>query len=174
MNAKILLCLLLIPSVGACVTTREELNRQRGVTAELDAKPIKSEDLTKPAETPPVSQTPVPQPPLTPKTAPEPVPESSGQPSAQAPVPAPKTDLTTLSEDELRAELAKANGQVEELQHEKELKEKNGAEDLKKAQERIVALEKQLKELTPETLTVPEGQTPFDTAGEEKKEAEKI
>jgi TolA-binding protein len=173
MNAKILLCLLLIPSVGACVTTRDELNRQRGVTAELDAKPIKSEDLTKPSEAPAASQTPVPQPPLAPKTAPEPVRESSSQTAAQAPVPAPKTDFTTLSEDELRAELAKANGQVEELQHEKELKEKNGSEDLKKAQERIGALEKQLKELTPETLTVPEGKTPFE-AGKDAYLAEKF
>ncbi|MBU6153891.1 MAG: tetratricopeptide repeat protein [Bdellovibrionales bacterium] len=156
MNSKILLVFFLIPSVGACVTTREELNRRRESAAELDAKPVKTEELLKSniPEKNPVEATA-----SSPATAPVP----SAQPPTAAPVPpAAKTDPTTLSEDELRAELARANGRLEEIQHEQELKERATNDDLKKAQERISALEKQLKELTPETLTLPEGKSPFD------------
>jgi TolA-binding protein len=79
-------------------------------------------------------------------------------------IPAAKPDLTTLSEDELRAELAKTTGRVEELQHEKELKEKTHADEIRKSEERIAALEKQLKEFTPDTPKVPEGKTPMEAA----------
>ncbi len=156
MNAKILLTILLVPSVGACVTTRDELNRQREAAAELDAKPIKSEELAKPT-----APTAAPAPSVHADSKPPTANESPASAGAVPPL-AIKTDPTTLSEDELRAELAKANGRVEELQHEQELKEKTTSEDLKKAQERIAALEKQLKELTPETVSVPEGKAPFD------------
>ncbi len=162
MNPKFLLAFLLIPSVGACVTTREELNRQREAAAELDAKPIKSEELLKPEANAPVAAAPAQSPARAPVETAQPV-----------PVPV-KTDPTTLSEDELRAELARANGRLEEMQHEQEIKEKSTGEDLKKAQERIAALEKQLKELTPETVAVPEGKTPLeagkDSYGEGKYE----
>jgi TolA-binding protein len=155
MNSKILFTLILIPSMGGCVTTREELNRQRESAAELDAKPVRSEELSKPAS-PPVARSPEPEAQVQPPTAP---PVAAPASPGVTPV---KTDPTTLNEDELRAELARANGRVEELQHEQELKEKSTGEDLKKAQERIAALEKQLKELTPETVAVPEGKSPFD------------
>ena len=157
MNSKILMILLLIPSVGACVTTRDELNKQREASAELDARPIKSEELTKSAPTPAPTPAANIQPPTAPPVAAESV-SGVATPSQSA----SKTDPTTLSEDEVRAELARANGRVEELQHEQEVKEKSTGEDLKKAQERIAALEKQLKELTPETVSVPEGKSPFD------------
>lgn len=78
------------------------------------------------------------------------------------PTPEPPKDLTALSDDELRAELAKTIGRNEELQHELDLKNQGKSEEVKKAEERIAALEKQLKELTPEAPKAPEGKSPFD------------
>jgi len=160
MKSWIVMSVFLFPGLGACVTTRDELNRQKGAAAELDGVPVKSEDLSKSA---PKSSAPITPAPETAAPVTAPAPASSPAPAdASVKAPQPKTDPTTLSEDELRAELAKTSGRVEELEHEQALKEKTSAEELKKAQERIEALEKQLKELTPETVSVPAGKTPFE------------
>jgi TolA-binding protein len=189
--------------VTSCVTTREELNRQREA-GEVDSRAlpqpetpaVKSEEIPKEvkptpaiaaapapagnqtgnqAVTPPLAL-PSPAPVITPPMAlPSPSPKEIvlapvATPTAAAtatpmasPVASPaKTDLTTLSEDELRAELAKSNGQLEELQHEREMNQKAHDEAQKKSEERIAALEKQLKELTPDVLKAPEGKTDFE------------
>jgi TolA-binding protein len=138
MKLKVILFVLVIPGLSACVTTRSELNQKREAASDPVVPTVKSEEIKKPV-------------------APEPLPVLAAGSSKDA-----KTDPTTLSEDELRVELAQANGRVEELQHEKELSEKASSEELKKAQDRIAGLEKQLKELTPETVSVPEGKTPFE------------
>ena len=114
------------------------------------------------------AQTPTPTPTPTSDSSPPPQtaevrPPYAIPPATPAAIPPAKSfDLTTLSEDELRAELAKTTGRVEELQHEQELKEKSHADELRKSEERIAALEKQLKDLVPETPKVPEGKTPME------------
>jgi TolA-binding protein len=78
------------------------------------------------------------------------------------PTPILNPDTANYGVDELRAELARVAGMAEELKHEKDLKDKAGLEEQKKAQERIAALEKQLKDLTPDTPKLPEGKSPFE------------
>ncbi len=78
--------------------------------------------------------------------------------SAQAPSDPPPS----MTEDELREALAKAQGRVEELQHEQEQKDQTHAEELQKAEARIAELEKRLKELSPDEPEVPEGKSPME------------
>jgi TolA-binding protein len=72
-----------------------------------------------------------------------------------------KPEVSDYGTEELRAELARVAGLAEELRHEKETNESRSSEELKKANERIAALEKQLKDLTPEVPKLPEGKSPF-------------
>ena len=72
-----------------------------------------------------------------------------------------KPEAADYGVEELRAELARVAGLAEEYRHEKEKSEAASAEALKKAQERIAQLEKQLKDLTPEVPTLPEGKSNF-------------
>lgn len=118
------------------------------------ATPLRSETSPAPAPVPPATAEPRP---------PYAFPSTASAP-ASSPTPAPRTDLTTLSEDELRAELAKTTGKVEELQHDQEQKEKIHAEEIRKSQDRIAELEKRLRELTPEAPKIPEGKSPMEAA----------
>jgi TolA-binding protein len=175
-SAYFLMSLLLLPIVGACVTTRHELIRQRE-TQDIDRPAPRGEPLRsarKPAPPETGSAAGAPTPPAAPSAAPVPTTGAAVAPAAavatEVPTPLPQPtatpeppkDLTTLSDDELRAELAKTIGRNEELQHELELKNQSKSEEMKKAEERIAALEKQLKELTPEAPKVPEGKSPFE------------
>jgi TolA-binding protein len=72
-----------------------------------------------------------------------------------------KPEVADYGSEELRAELARVAGLAEELRHEKETSESRSSEELKRANERIAALEKQLKDLTPEVPKLPEGKSPF-------------
>ena len=199
---KILVFLMTCLVLSSCVTTREQLNEQRGIVEESETKTVQSEDLgSKEKKTevpaPVVSNTPAPAPvpPLAPAPsatpaatpAPTPIvvipapipaatttatPVASATPMIQAPYALPtvapsatpilKPDTANYGVDELRAELARVSGIAEELQHEKQLKEQAQGDELKKSQERIVALEKQLKDLTPDTPKLPEGKSPFE------------
>ncbi len=72
-----------------------------------------------------------------------------------------RPEAADYGSEELRAELARVSGLAEELRHEKEKNEQASASALQQAQERIVALEKKLRDLTPEVPQLPEGKTPF-------------
>lgn len=136
----------LIVLSSACVTTRDQMNSGRG--SDRDTRSVRSENL--PTATGQTTSVPM--------VVPGPVIQG---PYAQPQVVATTTPTPfqgSLSEDELRAEVARLTGQVEELQHQKQLSD----EELKKSQTRIVDLEKQVKELLPEVATVPEGMTPLD------------
>jgi TolA-binding protein len=146
-------------ALGGCVTTRKEWIRQREVQ-EVPRQAPRTEParpVTKPVANPPSSASAA-NATATPAST-EAVPVA---PTPAAPTPEPPKDLTTLSDDELRVELAKAIGKNEELERELEQKNQAKSEEMKKAEERIAALEKQLKELTPEAPKVPEGKSPFE------------
>jgi hypothetical protein len=192
---KILVFLMTCLVLSSCVTTREQLNEQRGIVEDSEPKPVvQSEELqtkekktevpvtvasSTPVPTPVPAQTPVvsipaPIPAGTPAASPVAgaTPAVSATPAIQAPYALPtvapsatpilKPDTANYGVDELRAELARVSGIAEELQHEKQLKEQAQGDELKKSQERIVALEKQLKDLTPDTPKLPEGKSPFE------------
>jgi TolA-binding protein len=67
------------------------------------------------------------------------------------------------TDDELKAELARVSGQVEELQHNKQIDDQQHQDAEKKYQDRIAELEKQLKaNEAPAGPVVPEGKSPFE------------
>lgn len=155
--------------LNACVTTRSEWIRQRD-SQDLDRPAPRTEPLKNAQKAPPSQPAAMPTPTPVPTTSapqisaqlsPTPGPTPGPEPSP-TPTPEPVKDLSTLNDDELRVELAKTIGRNEELQHELELKNQSKSEEMKKAEERIAALEKQLKELTPEAPRAPEGKTPFE------------
>jgi hypothetical protein len=163
--------LVLFPS--SCVTTREQLNQMRKEGPEgappvgEPVQPVKSEDLT------PVKTVPQTAPSPSPEPSPEPVPAPVAPPFAlppstpsPTPVPVVRPEVAGYGVDELRSELARVSGLAEEYRHDKEKAEAASAEALKKAQERIAQLEKQLKDLTPEVPSLPEGKSNFQ-AGKE-------
>jgi TolA-binding protein len=167
--------LFILACISGCVTTRSELNRQRELEQAEVPKPeapkeIQKVDLVQATPTPTPSDltlsnvTASPEARVAPSPNPVPPPQTAEVRPPLAIPPARSSDLTTLSEDELRAELAKTTGRVEELQHEQELKEKTHADELRKSEERIAALEKQLKELSPDVPKVPEGKSPMEAA----------
>ena len=113
--------------------------------------------------------------PTAPQMAPAPNASSSG--SGVLPVPGPvvgtppasaakasvaRPDVATYSPDELRVEVARLTGEVEETKHDKEFSDHAHQEEIVKSQARIAELEKKLKELQPDAPTVPEGKTPFE------------
>jgi tol-pal system protein YbgF len=153
--------------LASCVTTREQYNSEKGISSASEApiaqptRVINSEDLSTEAAAPRAdtrsadvvnavvagggdeeSDAPV--------TAPV---RASGTPSAQHP------DYTSYSADELKAEVARLSGRVEELEHEKKQGDQAQGNEYKKAQERIQELEKKITELTPQELKAPEGKT---------------
>ncbi|MBC7396754.1 MAG: tetratricopeptide repeat protein [Bdellovibrionales bacterium] len=177
---KILIYLAISASFTACVTTRDQLNEERGIHADNEesapsrAAPthsVQSEDLPtrgRGAETE-IAKRPETAPDKNdanissrPATAPGPY----SPPAPQAAVPAPARDASTYGAEELRSEVARLTGEVEELRHEREINEKGKSEEEKKAQARVAELEKKLKELQPDTPKVPEGKTPLEAAKE--------
>ena len=146
-------------SINACVTTREQLNEERGIHADEAEAParsssnraVQSEDLPTHA-----------------KTEAEVIkrPATAGQDAPVPPVAPVARDASTYGAEELRSEVAKLTGEVEEMKHDKELSEKGRVEGSKKDQDRIAELEKKLKELQPDAPKVPEGKTVLE-AGKE-------
>jgi TolA-binding protein len=176
-NSKILSVGLLCLSLSACVTTRDQLNEERGVGTETTADiggpksgAVKSEDLSPKAKAPIAQAAPeVVVPNAPPAMAPAPQVMAPG--AGALPVPGPVTgtpkaaqapDVSTYTPDELRVEVARLTGQVEEIQHEKQSKDQEHQSEISKSQARIAELEKKLKELQPDAPVVPEGKTPFE------------
>ncbi len=81
--------------------------------------------------------------------------------AASTPASAFRGDLSKYSDDELRVEVARLSGQVEELQHDQQTKDRTYQDEMKKATDHIADLEKKLKELQPDTPTLPAGMTPL-------------
>ena len=143
----ILLSLALVATLPSCVTTRAQLNEKKSQqTNDLDASSpaVQSESLNgeEPASgtKPPVGSEPV----------------VVGQPASQ------------YGLEEMRAELARLSGKVEELEHEKKNQQASREEEQSKLQSRIDELEKQLKEKeeAEKGPAVPSGKTAFQ-AGKE-------
>jgi TolA-binding protein len=158
--------------MSGCVTTRAQLNQERGITEDSDEgaaeetpskSSVKSEDLSSTPAQPPATVT---NPPLTPQA---PGGATVSNPPAQPPGPyapaagaAASASTGGYNAEELRAEIARLNGKVEELEHEKKLQEEDRANEQKKLQDQVVGLEKQLKESQPEKLETPEGKSTFE------------
>lgn len=163
-GSRFLLVLFLFSA--SCVTTREQLNQMRkegpegAPPAEEPARPVKSEELAPVKTVPETAPTPVATPEPTPVQV---APPFALPPSTPSPTPVPvlKPEVTDYGVEELRAELARVAGLAEEYRHDKEKSETASTEALKKAQERVAQLEKQLKDLTPEVPTLPEGKSNF-------------
>jgi TolA-binding protein len=166
-GSRFLLILFLFSA--SCVTTREQLNQMRkegpegAPPAEAPARPVKSEELAPVRTVPETAPTPAVE-----QSAPSPTPAQVAPPFAlppstpsPTPIPIVKPEAADYGAEELRAELARVAGLAEEYRHEKEKIEAASAETLKKSQERIAQLEKQLKDLTPEVPTLPEGKSNF-------------
>ncbi len=103
---------------------------------------------------------------------------STQAPPATAPAVAPVVmsvpkDVSTFGVDELRAEVARLNGRVEELEHDKQINDQARAEEHTKSAARIAELEKQLKTLQPDVQALPEGKSPFE-AGKESFASDKF
>lgn len=173
------LLVFILTSMSACVTTRDQLNQERGIGDGVEPKSsIKSEDIQEePQVVSQAKKTEVAKsaPPLAaaPQTAPEKGTSSETSPTVESaktvvvnPAPALKGDLANYGVDELRVEVVRLSGRVEELEHEKQETTKNHQEEIKKYENRIAELEKKLKELQPDTPKVPEGKTPLEAAKE--------
>ena len=148
-SAQILLilftsCILL----SACVTTRSELNEKRGQPEnENSSSSVKSEDLN-PSEPAVIEKT------VATEATPAPV------------VPASSSNGSQYGMEEMRAELAKLSGKVEEMEQDKKSQQAAQAEEQVKLQTKIAELEKQLKEKEEQNNgpTVPTGKTPLQAA----------
>ena len=177
-------------ALTACVTTREQLNAEKGIgTTPAPASSgapttgdVKSEDISPKPATPEAVHSPsanyaaansgastTPDAKSAPMTAPTVVTPTNSATGGIAsiavpPVVAatPRPDLSSYSAEELRAEVAQLSGKLEETEHNQQLTEQAHAEEAKKAQTRIDELEKKLKELQPDAVAVPEGKTPFE------------
>lgn len=155
---------LLSLSLSACVTTRSELNDKRGQgdsSTEESSRPtssVKSEDLN--AAEPAVVDNSKPA-----DAAASAAPVVSSTPNRPSPlVPVPNNSQYGM--EEMRAELAKLSGKVEEMEQEKKTKEAAQTEEQNKLQAKIADLEKQLKEKEEQNNgpAVPEGKTPVQAA----------
>jgi TolA-binding protein len=192
LSSKFFVFTLLCLDLSACVTTRDQLNAERGIGPDTEATSdtggpmsgaVKSEDLTpktKPAVPEVVSKADVGKPETatteTPPmvAAPQTAPAPGSQHSSQLPVPGPVTgsskhvpailppDVSSYSPDELRVEVARLTGEVEDTKHEKQASDQAHQDEIAKSQARIAELEKKLKELQPDAPVAPEGKTPFE------------
>ena len=140
---------------SGCVTTRDQLNEERGIGPMMTRNSqdrennIKSEDLTpKIKEEVKLANVPA-------------GPQAQVAPLMAAP-PAPLPDVANFTPDELRVEVARLTGRVEELEHEKQATDQSRTDETKKFESRIAELEKKLKELQPDPLAIPEGKTLFE------------
>lgn len=139
----------------SCVTTRAQLNEERGIVETQDEpvdvrskNSVKSEDLGSASSEPARGEAPMTsQAPSTPQVGP------------YVPPPAP---VGGYGAEELRAEIARLNGRVEELEHEKKMKEEERTTEQKRLQDQVVGLEKQLKDTTPQAVEAPEGKSTFE------------
>lgn len=171
--------------VGGCVTTRAQMNEARGVSSSATSddaevtheKPVvKAEELKEPevvaspkakvtgpangaAPTPTSTaatpSTPTPStatPPMVPMTAATAAPVTTGGTLL-------KGDLSQYGVDELRVEVARLSGKVEELEHDQQIKDRAYLDEQKKSDAHIAELEKKLKELQPDAPAVPVGMT---------------
>ena len=165
-------------SLFSCVTTRDQMNAEKGIGVGSDSevgKPsgVQSEDIT-PRKVATSSELPEPEvvqknlPALAPLTG-----EASGAGTANvagvvpiatqgSAVAIPQPNVADYTPDELRSEVARLSGKAEEVEHDKKLTEQQHADEKKKDENRITELEKKLKELQPEAQALPEGKTPFE------------
>jgi len=169
----ILMGLLLV--LNACVTTRAEWNREHGISDQSgdyddssSAVPddsVQSEDLrSKSGMTSSSASTVSSAPPATAPVATtgSSVGTSAGTASgAVAPVSVPPPS-GGYNVEELRAQVAQLTGRVEELQHQKQLDDQAHADEKKKLDDQVAGLEKQLQDLQPQKLDVPQGKTALD------------
>lgn len=143
----IFLSLALMATLPSCVTTRAQLNEKKSQQSnDLDAsspavqsESLNGEELATGTKSQAGSETVV-----------------VGQPASQ------------YALEEMRAELARLGGKVEELEHDKKTQQESREEEQKKLQSRIDELEKQLKEKeeTEKGPIIPSGKTAFQ-AGKE-------
>ena len=158
-----------------CVTTRAELNAQKGITAQNaeeegyekpNSNSVKSEDLPQTQESAapknelaPIRKQTTPSTPAAAESGtPVPPQATAGKAAAVA------AEGGSYGEEEMRAEMTRLNGRVEELEHEKKLNEDEHAGEKKKLQDEIDALKKQVQETQPKVAAVPEGKTPLEAA----------
>ena len=128
------------------MTTRSELNQQRGVhqdasqdaNSDDEASEVKSEDLKTDAQ-------------------------ASGKPQ-QTPPQAVDQNKGGYDVEVLRSQVAQLTGQVEDLEHDKKVTADQNLEDTKKLQAKIDELEKQLKDKEEQGPKIPAGKTPLEAA----------
>ena len=137
----LIIVFLSMAALSACVTTRSELNERREQQDEV--APVKSENI---------------------QTS-EPAVVEATRPSPLIPVPA----NSQYGIEEMRAELAKLSGKIEEMEQEKKTQETAHVEEQNKLQAKIDELAKQLKEKEEQNNgpVVPEGKTPLQAAKDE-------
>jgi len=136
----VLVCLLM---ASACVTTRAQLNEKRAQEG-TEVTDISS-------------------------STPEPT--NFDKYGHQDEVPAPINPAPVSSQygmEEMRSELAKLTGKIEEMEQQKKAEQSSQAEDQQKLMDRIAELEKQLKEKEEQAKgpAVPEGKTALEAAKE--------
>lgn len=128
--------------MSGCVTTRAQLNEKRSQqgteVTDLSASDVKSNSENQPASSKDESVNPI---------SPTPVGSQYGL-------------------EEMRAELAKLSGKIEEMEQEKKTSQTSQAEEQQKLLGRIAELEKQLKEKEEKENgpALPEGKTPIQAA----------
>ena len=163
---KVLLLSVCLLSIEACVTTRAELNEKRGQGDESSAQDtskntsVKSEDLS--PSSPSVVETSKPAVPTPDASATTvvPVAPTPSRPSPLVPLPVANSQYGM---EEMRSELAKLSGKVEDMEQEKKTQDAAHVEEQNKLQAKITDLEKQLKEKEEQEKgpAVPEGKTPL-------------
>lgn len=145
-----LLSLVLILQVSGCVTTRRELNERRNQETQ-ESPAVRSEDLS-------------------PESAPASSSETPASPQATSPAVQPITPVSpgNYGMEEMRAELARLSGKVEEMEQEKKSLQTSQLEEQKRLAEKIELLEKQLKEKEEQEKgpPVPEGKSAFQMGKE--------
>jgi TolA-binding protein len=150
----------------ACVTTRAQLNEERGITdanssseapsrTSQKTSAVQSEDLNESEPSESARSATVTNPPTTAGAA-----VSGATVSTASANSSPQAG--GYGAEELRAEIARLNGRVEELEHEKKLQTDDRDAQQKKLQDQVVGLEKQLKETEPVVVAAPEGKSTFE------------
>jgi TolA-binding protein len=137
----------LMTTLSSCVTTRAQLNEKRvtqGSDLDASSPAVQSESLN----------------------GEEVASETKTGPSAEPIVAAPPASQYGM--EEMRAELARLSGKVEEMEHEKKNQQASQQEEQQKLLAKIAELEKQLKQKEEQQNgpSVPEGKTPFQAAKE--------
>jgi len=152
---RLSLIVVLVISFSACVTTRAQLN-EKSAQDDLPNSP----DVAKSAAVKSEELSPTQSPPTTPTVVSSPAVVASPVQKSVSAVPQGEYGL-----EEMRAELAKLAGRVEDLEQEKKVKEAAQIEEQAKLQAKIDDLQKQLKDKETQQNTgpsLPEGKTPFE------------